>query len=174
LDGDPAELELLRGIESCGLAHLVASRRYLEHGIAPELPADELLMLAPGRFWQRAAVAQFANGNGKIRLNGRCGLSVRGTGMVIMLRGKDEPIAYSDLRGVEVEPLAHKGKDLLHRLVLVTASGRWLLTLPFKGAAGRALAEHLKRYVSMRSAISSVPVFSSLNRGPQQRSGQTT
>lgn len=173
LDDDPAELELVRGIERCGFKRLVASRRYLECGAAPDPLSDELVLLAPGRFWRHAAVAQFANGSGGIGFIGRCGLSVRGTGIVIMLRGEDERIAYSDLRGVTVEPLVHKGRDLLHRVVLVTAGGRWLLTLPFKGTAGRDLAEHLKRYISIRSAVTVVPDFSGLGRGSQQRSGQT-
>jgi len=173
LNGDPPELELVRGVERCGLPQLVASRRYLERGAAPDPLAEDLVLLTPGRFWQRAAVAQFANGNGKIRLNERCGLSVRGTGIVIMLRGKSERIPYSDVRGVMVEPLAHKGKNLLQRLVLVTAGGRWLLTLPFNGLAGRELAEHLKQYISIRSAIAAVPDFSSPDRGIESLPEQT-
>ncbi|MCE5270556.1 AAA family ATPase [bacterium] len=161
----PAELELLSGIERWGLRDLISSRSYLERGEVTDPVAEELVALNPGRFWQGGAVAQNLNGGGKVSLCARCALVVRGEELVLGFRGSRERVGYRQLRQVRIEPLQYRGKTLLHRLVLETSQGLWALSLPLHGEPGQALAQLLARYISVRAVLLGAPDFSASSAG---------
>lgn len=152
-DGGSAEADLLAGIEKLGLSDLIVSARGLNSGEPADPTSVGLLFLAPGRFWSRSAVAQYFNGDGRVRFNSRCGLSVRGAHLTIMMRGEQHRLEFIALNEVHAEPVMKNGSAILYRLVLVSDSGRWLLTLPFRGERGRGLAELLARYVRTRGEV---------------------
>ena len=150
VSGLSAEMELVKGLEQCGLPSLIVSARYMHHAMPPDPLGEEIVFLAPGRFWSRSVVAQHFNGKAGKGISSRCGLSLRGTRINIILRGENYCLNYASVLDAFAEPLLKNGAAVLFRLVLTTDSGRWQFTLPYRGECGRGLADSLARYIRTR------------------------
>ncbi|MEA2062873.1 MAG: AAA family ATPase [Gemmatimonadota bacterium] len=150
IDSDSYEQVLLRQFDELSLRKNILSKSYLRDGRASDPRDEELLFIPLGGFLGKSAVLQFSNGGSGDSFVTRCGLIFAGDNLRFVFTDGVQDLPYRDIKDVSIDRLTKKDTVILYRLVLSTAAGCYVISLPFRLPVAREISGLLEQYLSAK------------------------